>query len=114
MENHQNISTCFGLVEPVADLGNEEDVEENTVIVARTPVNLNTEGIPIRLINLSSEPTEIQRDIRDIRGNCTYQRSSRAQSGGGPKESKAIYIQLRNILHQERSRTLWRKPSLQV
>ena len=43
------------------DLGNEEDVEENTVIVARTLVNLNTEGIPIRLINLSSKPIEIQR-----------------------------------------------------
>ena len=61
LENHQNISTCFGLVEPVVDLGNEEDVEENTVIVARTLVNLNTEGIPIRLINLSSKPIEIQR-----------------------------------------------------
>ena len=29
--------------------------------MARTLVNLNTEGIPIRLINLSSEPREIQR-----------------------------------------------------
>ena len=47
LENHQNINACFGLVEPVENFGNEEDIEENTVIVARTLVNLNTEGIPI-------------------------------------------------------------------
>ena len=61
LENHKNITTCLSLVEPVENLGNKEDVEENTVIVARTLVNPNAEGIPIRLINLSSEPKEIQR-----------------------------------------------------
>ena len=81
--------------------------------MARTLVNLNTEGIPIRLINLSSEPTEIQRG-QTLGEIVPIKEVPERQSGGGPKESKAIYIQLRNILHQERSRTLWRKPSLQV